>query len=489
MENYSMKLTEKSLRYILIFQIILFVGAHNSSFALSVFPGAQGFGTETRAAYGTPNKPIICIVTTIAGGSIGPNDSVRNGVKVKTGSLKALINFNPKVVKDGDRGKIILFEISGTIPINDYLEVDYPYTAIYGQTAPSPGITLKGCTLVILTHDVIIQHLRIRPGDLDGAKPDNRDAIAISDGPNGDTYNIVIDHCSVSWSIDENLQIFDNIYQNRVYNVTVSNTLISEALNFSLHSKGRHGMGLLVRGQNISILRNLLVHNQGRNPLISSGSSIHVINNGIYNAHAENIHPVDSGKAPILGSFIGNYAIPGKNSHRYANWAIEIEKPSMLNTSRFFVDDNYCKNYNTEDPLSCVRNLTEISEDSLFTSTPPVPISGIKIRRSKEIKEYLLNNVGARPNDRDSVDIRILKDFENSTGEWINSQKEVGGWPLLKSTNRKLSLPLNPARDDNNDGYSNLEEWIFGFSRIFDNEPQNKITPPFLKSVKLSEKP
>ncbi len=156
------------------------------------------------------------------------------------------------------------------IPINDYLGVDHPYTAIYGQTAPSPGITLKGCTLSVMTHDVIIQHLRIRPGDKDGVKPDNRDGIAINDGPNGDTYNIVIDHCSVSWSIDENIQIYDNVYSNRVYNATVSNTLISEALNYSLHSNGRHGMGMLVRGQNISILRNLLVHNQGRNPLISS---------------------------------------------------------------------------------------------------------------------------------------------------------------------------------------------------------------------------
>lgn len=484
-----MKRAVKGIGYILIFQIILLTGIYKPSFALTVFPGAQGFGTQTRAAYGSPNKPIICIVTTVAGESIGPNDSVRNGIKVKTGSLKALINFNPKIVEDGDRGKIILFEVSGTIPINDYLSVDYPFTSIYGQTAPSPGITLKGCTLLVMTHDVVIQHLRIRPGDLDGVKPDNRDGIAINDGPRGDTYNVVIDHCSVSWSIDENLQIFDSVYQNRVYNVTVSNTLISEALNFSLHSKGRHGMGMLIRGQNISIHNNLLAHNQGRNPLIKSGSSIDVINNGIYNAYAENIHPVDSGKAPILGSFIGNYAIPGKNSHRYANWAIEIETSSMLKTSRFFLNDNYCKNYSIEDPLSCVRNLTEIPSDSLFTSTSPVPTSGIKIISSNKTKEYLLNHVGARPSDRDSVDIRILKDFENSAGGWINSQKEVGGWPLLKSINRKLSLPLYPTRDDDNNGYSNLEEWIFGFSRIFSHEPQKRMTPPFLKSAKSSEKP
>ncbi len=484
-----MRLVVKSLVYISIFQIILLGGTHKLSFALPAFPGAQGFGTDTRAAFGAENKPIICIVTTISGGNKGPIDSVRNGIKVKTGSLKALINFNPKISNDGDRGKIVLFEVSGTIPINDYLGIDHPYTAIYGQTAPSPGITLKGCTLSIETHDVVIQHLRIRPGDLNGVKPDNRDAIAINDGPNGDTYNIVIDHCSVSWSIDENLQIFDNIYKNSVYNVTVSNTLISEALNFSLHSKGRHGMGMLVRGKNISIIRNLLVHNQGRNPLIKSGSSIHVINNGIYNAHAENIHPVDSGKAPILGSFIGNYAIPGKNSHKNANWAIEIETSSMLQSSSFFIDDNYCKNYNSEDPLASVRNLTGLSENSIFTLNPPVPISKMNIISSKNIMAYLLGNVGARPNDRDSVDIRVLKDFKDSTGGWINSQKDVGGWPILNTINRKLSLPPNPNLDDDNDGYSNLEEWIYNFTKTVENEAKKKLGPPFLKNAKLAEEP
>ena len=472
----DMKLDAKKLAYLFIFQVIIMISNPTLSWALPVFPGAQGFGTDTKVAYGAPNAPIICIVTTVSGEKEGPFDGFRNGVKVKTGSLKALIDFNPKISTDGDRGKIVIFEVSGTIPINGYLEVDHPFTAIYGQTSPSPGITLRGCTLSITTHDVVVQHLRIRPGDLEGVKPDNRDGIAIND-------------CSVSWSIDENVQIFDNIYGNSVYNVTISNTLISEALNFSLHSKGRHGMGMLIRGKNISIIRNLLAHNQGRNPLISSGTSLQVINNGIYNAHAENIHPSDSGKAPIFGSIIGNYAIPGKNSHIYANWAVEIEKPSMMESSRFFINDNYCINYNPENPLSCVRNLTGLSEDTLFSLKPPVSLLQVTIMSSKNIKDHLLENVGARPNDRDSVDKRVLKDFKFFTGGWIDSQKDVGGWPILDLNTRKLSLPPNPNLDDDNDGYTNIEEWIFNYSRLIANKAQRKLAAPFLKSAKRSEDP
>ncbi len=88
-----MRFAAKRFLHILIFEIILLVSTHGFSFALPVFPDAQGFGTDTRAAYGAPNKPIICIVTTISGEIIGPQDSTRNGTKVKTGSLKALINF------------------------------------------------------------------------------------------------------------------------------------------------------------------------------------------------------------------------------------------------------------------------------------------------------------------------------------------------------------------------------------------------------------
>ncbi len=216
---------------------------------------------------------------------------------------------------------------------------------------------------------------------------------------------------------------------------------------------------------------------------------MHVINNGIYNAYAENIHPSDSGKAPILGSLIGNYAIPGKNSHKYADWAIEIEKDSIHRFSSFFVDDNYCKNYNPDDPMASVRNLTGLSEKSLFSSNSPVPISKIKIMSSKNIKAYLLDNVGARPHNRDSVDTRILKDFKDTTGNWIDSQNDVGGWPILKVANRKIALPQNHNLDDDNNGYSNLEEWIFSLTREFDNELHKRLDPPFLRSAKKVEEP
>jgi len=431
--------------------------------ALKVFPGAMGFGTDTRAAYGAKGDPVICIVSSLEADA--PLEiSVRNEKEVITGGLNTLVRYD----QGADRGKIIMFEVSGTIVHEDSMPLITPYTSIWGQTAPSPGITLKGTTFLIKAHDVLLQHIRIRTGDKGGLNPDIRDALGIQNHDTGeDVYNVVVDHCSISWGIDENIQIWED-WGGRIYNCTISNTISSEALLSSKHSKGFHGMGLLI-GQNISsisLIRNLIAHSRDRVPSIKWNTSTHVINNIIYNLYTTGIKYSGTTDSPLDTSIIGNVMIKGRNS--VTDYGISI-KSTVISGSRFYVKDNQCENYDQVDDWTCVQQSSGIDYRVM---EPPVPISDIEILESKNVVETVLSSVGARPGDKDSVDLGVISDVTYILGNYINcveldtentkcdTPTEVaGGWPPLEKNVITLELPDNPNMDDDNDGYTNLEEW------------------------------
>src|SRR5690606_36956468 len=141
---------------------------------------------------------------------------------------------------DGKGPRVCVFEVSGTIRLSRDLILRNPNITIAGQTAPSPGIMFRGGGLLIKTSDVLVQHLRFRPGDdPGGVPPENRDALKIeSDSP---ISNIVIDHCSFAWAIDETASLWSGWN-----NVVLTNNIFAEALNDSLHPKGAHGYGVLL---------------------------------------------------------------------------------------------------------------------------------------------------------------------------------------------------------------------------------------------------
>ena len=255
------------------------------------FPGAVGFGTETPGGRGGT----IWKVTNL-------NDS---GV----GSLRAAAQATGK--------RIVVFEVSGTIHLLSEIKVRSPYLTIAGQTAPSPGITLRGAELNVNTHDVLIQHIRVRVGDQlpAGMDPESLDGIS-ADGPG--SYNVVFDHVSVSWALDENASSWGD----NVNNVTFSNCIISEALYDSLHPKGHHSMGLLsaANSRNVSVIGNLMASNSDRNPLITNGTSVVIANNVLYNwigGRATGIGNAPSAYPPVyptLVSIVGNVFIGGPNT-------------------------------------------------------------------------------------------------------------------------------------------------------------------------------
>jgi pectate lyase len=373
---------------------------------LPVFPGAEGFGTITRAGRG------------------GRIIRVTNLSDRGKGSLReALYTKGPRV---------IVFEVGGNINLKSHLKIRNPYVTIAGQTAPEPGITLTGASLSIKTHDVLIQHLRIRVGDLAiGPPPEDRDGIKIqgSKSAAAEVYNIVIDHCSISWAIDEGV----SIWYDGVHDITISRSIISENLSNSKHPKGEHSKGLLIgdHAKRVSIIGNLFAHNNKRNPLIKGNVTALIVNNMIYNPGKAAIHFSDrKGSGPSQASIVGNVIIMGKDSQM---------KLPPISYSRYMKSDV----------------LIYLSENKVFSTDGA----------SSDVQRWILSSAGARPMDRDAVDSRLLRGIRNRTGRIIDSQREVEGFIDIDPVARKLTIPVNPHADNDGDGYTNLEEWLHSMSK------------------------
>ena len=229
--------------------------------ARPVIPGAAGFGMETTAGRG------------------GTIFKVTNLNASGTGSLKACV--------DGTTARTCVFEVSGVIRITTDLTIRNSKITIAGQTAPSPGIMLRGAGIKIQASDVLIQHIRVRTGDdLNGPDPDNRDSLKIEGTESKPVRNIVIDHCSFSWAIDETASTWGP-----TDNITFSNNVFSEPLDESLHPAysgtgvQKHGYGVLLgpaTGSSVTMVGNLFAHIVARNPL-SRATEFVFTNNLVYN--------------------------------------------------------------------------------------------------------------------------------------------------------------------------------------------------------------
>jgi hypothetical protein len=299
---------------------------------------------------------------------------------------------------------------------------------------------------------VLVQHLRIRPGDgPEGPSPSGRDALQIY---GSSVYNVVVDHVSASWGIDENSSTST---AGTRHDITISNSMISEGLNNSLHEEGGHSKGLLA-GQGtkrISVLRSLFAHNVDRNPYFKGGTSAVFVNNVVYNwgnSKATFFDSFDSSE-PDLGSVVGNVYLYGANT---PSGAVAIKIYDQNSGSRFYVADN---RLNRAAPPSNPWSLVTNNEgSSVVASAPPVWPTGLTALGSGTVESLVLAYAGARPADRDAVDARLTNGVRTGTGRIIDSPSQVGGWPTLSQNRRPFTLPSNPNSDDDGDGYTNLEE-------------------------------
>ena len=420
----------KRALHIIVLSAIVTVGSVSSLRSSElVFPGAEGFGVTSRAG----NGGHVYRVTTLEDDGLG---SLREAVRAK----------GPRTV---------VFEVSGTIELKKRLRIKNPFLTILGQTAPSPGITVRGHTVNIQTHDVLIQHIRIRIGD-GQSDPDPRtlDGLQINAHPRFKdkwpqeigTYNVVIDHCSISWGIDENVSV------RRCGDVTISNCIISEALDASNYTKG-HSMAMLVgRVEGFALINNLIAHCASRTPKIGGGITCIIANNVIYNPRymgieIHNVWESDQPKATV----VGNVVVKGPDSRggtRYPLWLNRMGRGAEI-----YADDNPCAAFDG-DPWSCVK--TDSTAEGARVNAPPVTCEYLTIRPSHQTLDWVLRNVGARPLDRDAVDARIVSEVRARTGRIINHPSDAGGWDTTPGTARELEPPIE---------INKFDAWLLPYTR------------------------
>ncbi len=376
------------------------------AFGLPVLPGVTGFGLDAKGGEG---GKVIAVTNLNAEGE---------------GSLREAI--------EAEGPRIIVFEVAGVIDLNrSSLRIRNPYVTIAGQTAPSPGITLIKGGIGITTHEVIIQHLKVRPGEAGQAKNSGWEVDGIATGKGA--YHVIIDHCSTTWATDENLSASGPRHdgdtpaewrRNTSHNVTISNCIIADALSESTHGKGEHSKGTLVHDNATGILiyGNLYANNVDRHPLCKGGSQAAIVNNLIYNPGRAVVHyalvPSQWRGYEILGGIIsaaGNYIEYGPDtSHEIAAGIFQGGPVDV-----YWNDNTVVSNF----PASLFRGQAN------FIPVPAVWPQGLYPLGSEAVKEHVLKNAGAFFWDRDSIDEEIVEGVRNGTGKVIHSEMEAGGYP------------------------------------------------------------
>lgn len=393
------------------------------------FPGAEGFGRFT------------------TGGRGGDIIEVTNLNDDGDGSLRKAID------KSGKR--IIVFKVSGTIELNSNLVIEHGDLTIAGQTAPGDGICLKNYKTVISADNVIIRFLRFRLGDKTKLEDDAIGSIGHK--------NIIIDHCSMSWAIDENASFYDN------ENFTMQWCIISEALNNSYHHKGEHGYGGIWGGHNASFHHNLLAHNSSRNPRFNGGRTsahpelelVDFRNNVIYNWGINSSYGGEKGKCNI----VNNYYKSGLASE-HKNRIVEIWDDS----SKWFVDGNFVEGFpeiTSENWNGGVQG--EFAKHPQIKSPLPFPNEFVSTSSALDAYKDVLKYSGCILPIRDDIDLRIINEAANGKifkgNGIINSQEDVGGWCELKS--------IQPPVDSDRDGIP--DEWEIKHGLNPDNYEDSKI--------------
>jgi hypothetical protein len=450
------RLRKQMYRSLLIFPVsvlctILPLPAIGAS--VCAFPGAEGFGAGSVGGRGGQ----VLFVTNL-------NDSGE-------GSLRRAVGA------DGPR--TIIFRVSGTICLKSKLAVRKPFITIAGQTAPGDGICLKNHALVIAADHVIVRYIRGRPGD--NAKAES-DAMSISSG-----RNIIVDHCSASWSVDETLSASSS---GRLGNVTVQWCIISESLNNSIHHKGPHGYGSLIRGgfgNGYTYHHNLYAHHHARLPrpgnyndrsIDPKGFVLDFRNNVIYNwagrAAGYNADGSNGTNSITKMNFAGNYYKAGVNSTG------SLAFSESTTSARAWFSGN-CMNGRYPDDLWSLVTFVKFSADDMkaYKQSGPIPVPPVKTDDALTAYRRVLTEAGAVLPKRDAVDIRIVNEVKDGMGRIIDDEQQVGGWPELKSSEpprdsdkdgmpdeweKQHDLdPDDPAdgnADTDADGYTNLEEYL-----------------------------
>lgn len=457
---------------------------------IAAFPGAEGGGKFTFGGRGGK----VYVVTSLEDN--GP------------GSLREACE------KGGPR--IIVFNVAGIIGLKTPLIIRAPYITIAGQSAPGDGVCVAGESVWIDTHDVLIRHMRFRRGETFVGRRDD----AIGGNPVG---NIMIDHVSASWGLDENMSMYRHMYNDSTgkqevklgtVNITIQNSIFSEALDTY-----NHAFGSTLGGENCTFMRNLWANNAARNPSIGWNGIFNFSNNVIYNW----VHrAIDGGDYTAQYNIINNYFKPGPATPEGKPISYRILKPesgrsklpyvvfgrayvsgNVIDGNEKVTADNWDGGVQIENKAGNEMSFEEATPYfAAMKVSKPLPMADMKIIPATEAYTYVLENAGATLPKRDPVDTRIVKevregkptplknvtlpekDFEHRRLPKdsykigiITDIAQVGGYPKYKGkaykdsdndgipddVEKRMGLNPNDASDSakiTESGYSNIEVYL-----------------------------
>jgi len=463
---------------------------------IPAFPGAEGGGMFTPGGRGGK----VYVVTSLA--DSGPG------------------TFREACEAGGAR--MVVFNVAGMIRLETPISIRAPYITIAGQTAPGDGVVIAGESVDIDTHDVIIRHMRFRRGEVNVTRRD--------DAVGGDAIgNIIIDHTSASWGLDESLSVYRNMWSPEpdrhpdrspeklpTVNITIQNSIIAETLDLY-----NHAFGSTFGGLNSTMARNLFANNIARNPSVGMWGDFSFVNNVLFNWWNRTL---DGGDYRSMWNIINNYYKPGpitpendpvryriakseKGSIDATIFARIYAHGNKIHDNKLISDDNWAGGIQLGMPHEeAMEYFGQVRMKS------PFPMADVRIMPAQEAFEWVMDHAGATIPKRDAVDERIVKQVRTGVIEYkdgldakdskyvkrrlpadsykkgiITNVNQVGGYPEYKGTpyndtdsdgmpnwwEEKYGLnPNDPADthgDINGDGYTNIEKFINGI------DPETKV--------------
>lgn len=396
------------------------------------FPEAEGFGKYT------------------SGGRGGKTIIVSNLNDDGAGSFREAVSAKGK--------RIVVFSVSGTIHLQSKLSITSDVT-IAGQTAPGDGICLADHSVVLNGNNIIIRYLRFRMGD-------KNQKGGMVDGNGGDDAlgvnrkkNIIIDHCSMSWSTDEVFSVYDGD------STTVQWNLIAEPLNYSYHFETgdkdyeHHGYGGIWGGQHLSAHHNLFAHCLSRTPRFNGarlGAKKELVdfrNNLIYNWGHNNVYGGEEGNYNV----VNNYYKAGPGTSTSVQFRIvNPTKTATQGLGKFYVNGNIIEgseevSNNNRIGIHMSKEIVEEEKNSAIMSTP-FSVVNINSQTAAAAFKAITQQVGASYK-RDTLDQRIINDVLNTKGKFIDVQggyehgtayeKTINAWPSLMY----LPAPMDADKD------------------------------------------
>ena len=387
--------------------------------------------------------------------------------------------------------RIVVFNVSGIIRLKSPIYVRAPYITIAGQTAPGDGVIIAGESFQVDTHDVIVRHMRFRRGEtLVWHREDS-----FGGNPVG---NIMIDHCSCEWGLDENISFYRHMFdlhdgkdkrKEPTVNVTIQNTISAKALD-----TWNHSFGSTIGGENTTFMRNLWADNTGRNPSIGWGGVFNFINNVVYNW----VHrTADGGEYTTMSNFVNNYYKPGPLTPRDTPVGHRIVK-SESRSQGLFPFKQFGRVYATGNIMEGFPEITrdnwnggvqtadkdgemDETELALMRSNEPFPMPFVSIMDAQRAFDWVLQNVGATMPCRDIVDQRICEEVRTGVAYYVpNYEKELAKAAKKGSKLSTANSRLTPYGDmwglhpksQNDEGY-------FKYRRLpNDSYKQGIITDP-----------